>query len=463
MGCSASKSTDALPVDVRTVQFADDDNGPTESQSRRKPGPGKTKSAKPATKNRGWKLARKRFKDLGPAIEHHRRITCLDQQVDVLASLLEPQQATTIERARATHARLLRLQTEAQRMHLIARSRHFWSRGESGWRESTRFDWKVGWLEKKPSTGRTLSSAWRRRFIVLQADRISWYKSDDGVVQGELILTEQTTIQYYVVQASSKAPASEVLTVVAGGKSDRQLTLRGDDLDGWGTAIGAAVGVICDLFHMGRTRHGLATGESMKFGCALAGHVHDDVLSVEYLSQRLVRLDAAIDGLCGEGSRSRSRSRSRPGILRRVTTGNMTKAARAARLQETAFSRAIELQDKMDRVKGRWDLRSYYTGGLGAEGPQAAQRYSGLVSAVSEVTQTVRRLEAMFEQRRSFSMRCSCEGCLGYLNTQWKCGMCDWVTCSKCLTPAGKSKAECGRHRCVATGTTGGGLVASGI
>ena len=77
--------------------------------------------------------------------------------------------------------------------------------------------------------------------------------------------------------------------------------------------------------------------------------------------------------------------------------------------------------------------------------------------------ETVKRLEAMFEQRRSFSMRCSREGCTGYLNTQWKCALCNWVTCSSCLTPAGKSKAECGRHRCAATGAAGGGLVASGI
>lgn len=40
--------------------------------------------------------------------------------------------------------------------------------------------------------------------------------------------------------------------------------------------------------------------------------------------------------------------------------------------------------------------------------------------------------------KTQFHRRCGDENCLGYLSTQWKCGLCDCWTCNKCLKFVGK-------------------------
>jgi len=37
------------------------------------------------------------------------------------------------------------------------------------------------------------------------------------------------------------------------------------------------------------------------------------------------------------------------------------------------------------------------------------------------------------ESKREFKQKCPKEGCLGFLSTQWKCGLCETNVCSKCL------------------------------
>lgn len=37
------------------------------------------------------------------------------------------------------------------------------------------------------------------------------------------------------------------------------------------------------------------------------------------------------------------------------------------------------------------------------------------------------------ESKREFKQKCPKEGCLGFLSTQWKCGLCETKVCSKCL------------------------------
>lgn len=50
------------------------------------------------------------------------------------------------------------------------------------------------------------------------------------------------------------------------------------------------------------------------------------------------------------------------------------------------------------------------------------------------------------EEKRKFIRRCMRPNCTGFLSTAWKCGICDWYSCSKCLGVRGEhhdSPHEC--------------------
>jgi len=51
------------------------------------------------------------------------------------------------------------------------------------------------------------------------------------------------------------------------------------------------------------------------------------------------------------------------------------------------------------------------------------------------------------EERKKFIRRCMRAGCNGFLSTAWKCGMCEWYSCSKCF--AAKGQAHDVAHECV--------------
>lgn len=42
------------------------------------------------------------------------------------------------------------------------------------------------------------------------------------------------------------------------------------------------------------------------------------------------------------------------------------------------------------------------------------------------------------EEKRKFIRRCMRTGCQGFLSTAWKCGICEWYSCSKCFAVKGK-------------------------
>lgn len=42
------------------------------------------------------------------------------------------------------------------------------------------------------------------------------------------------------------------------------------------------------------------------------------------------------------------------------------------------------------------------------------------------------------EEKRKFIRRCMRTGCQGFLSTAWKCGICEWYSCSKCFTVKGQ-------------------------
>ena len=51
------------------------------------------------------------------------------------------------------------------------------------------------------------------------------------------------------------------------------------------------------------------------------------------------------------------------------------------------------------------------------------------------------------EERKKFIRRCMRAGCNGFLSTAWKCGMCEWYSCSKCF--AAKGQAHDVAHECI--------------
>lgn len=50
------------------------------------------------------------------------------------------------------------------------------------------------------------------------------------------------------------------------------------------------------------------------------------------------------------------------------------------------------------------------------------------------------------EEKKKFIRRCTRDNCQGFLSTAWKCGICDYYSCSKCLNP--KSKERDDPHEC---------------
>ena len=50
------------------------------------------------------------------------------------------------------------------------------------------------------------------------------------------------------------------------------------------------------------------------------------------------------------------------------------------------------------------------------------------------------------EEKKKFIRRCTRDGCQGFLSTAWKCGICEWYSCSKCFIP--KAKEHNAPHEC---------------
>jgi hypothetical protein len=50
------------------------------------------------------------------------------------------------------------------------------------------------------------------------------------------------------------------------------------------------------------------------------------------------------------------------------------------------------------------------------------------------------------EEKKKFVRRCTRDGCQGFLSTAWKCGLCEWYSCSKCF--AVKGQAHDVAHEC---------------
>ncbi len=55
-------------------------------------------------------------------------------------------------------------------------------------------------------------------------------------------------------------------------------------------------------------------------------------------------------------------------------------------------------------------------------------------------------VEEKEEEKKKFVRRCTRDGCKGFLSTAWKCGICEWYSCSKCFVV--KGKAHDAEHEC---------------
>ena len=89
---------------------------------------------------------------------------------------------------------------------------------------------REGFLEKRP-VSKSLSTAWKRRWITLTASRITWSDSLGGKAQSSLPLGPSAT--------AVLKPGGTELEVI--GTDRRKLVLRGNDLDGWHASITALV------------------------------------------------------------------------------------------------------------------------------------------------------------------------------------------------------------------------------
>lgn len=100
--------------------------------------------------------------------------------------------------------------------------------------------------------------------------------------------------------------------------------------------------------------------------------------------------------------------------------------------------RLIALQEYMDQmeelqVRIREEKRLLYD-----------IRYSTIVGAAGAGT-TVND-DKKEEEKKKFVRRCTRDGCQGFLSTAWKCGLCEWHSCSKCF--AVKGHAHDVAHEC---------------
>jgi hypothetical protein len=293
MGCSTSKrGLDVEAVEVRVETPKKEGGAGNPFGSAGNPFDNAGKSAAPAKKRCGEALwARVRAwhrQELPPLLALHVGLTRTEKQVSVLCSLLSPTEAEStaasvgerVEAMRNKLARLQRLEQQASELHFTSRARHFWQRNEKGWRDSTRFDWRAAWVEKKPVTGGSvlstrrpsIGSAWRRRFLVLQPDRIAWHKAEEeryGKPKGELVLTPTTVARV--------DGATETVTIVVrtAGKGTRQLTLKGEGLVAWAQAITAAVGILSEPKSHADASSSSRRAASSSSGRGGGSHKHD--------------------------------------------------------------------------------------------------------------------------------------------------------------------------------------------
>ena len=95
-----------------------------------------------------------------------------------------------------------------------------------------------------------------------------------------------------------------------------------------------------------------------------------------------------------------------------------------------------EYMDQMEELQVRireekrllYDIRYAYLAGAGA------------------VTGTAGDDDKKEEEKKKFVRRCTRDGCQGFLSTAWKCGLCEWHSCSKCFEV--KGHAHDAPHEC---------------
>ena len=94
--------------------------------------------------------------------------------------------------------------------------------------------------------------------------------------------------------------------------------------------------------------------------------------------------------------------------------------------------RMIKLQELMDHAD---ELREYMRQ---EKHLLYAMRWPAAADGVEE--------EKKEEEKKKFVRRCTRDGCQGFLSTAWKCGICEWHSCSKCF--AVKGLAHNVEHEC---------------
>lgn len=120
----------------------------------------------------------------------------------------------------------------------------------------------------------------------------------------------------------------------------------------------------------------------------------------------------------------------------------------------TAFkARRVEVMREYNQVYGE-----YY--GAGQQTPTRMTRLNQLLDESNELLERVREKKDLIyairwpprardevvveddkkeEEKKKFVRRCTRDGCQGFLSTAWKCGLCEWYSCSHCFVVKGQT------------------------
>ena len=94
---------------------------------------------------------------------------------------------------------------------------------------------------------------------------------------------------------------------------------------------------------------------------------------------------------------------------------------------------------------------AYYTG-TGVRDPAKLQEMNLMMHRIEEMHERIREKKDLHlairwapqqeekkeeEEKKKFIRRCTRDGCQGFLSTAWKCGMCEWYSCSRCFAIKG--------------------------
>lgn len=107
--------------------------------------------------------------------------------------------------------------------------------------------------------------------------------------------------------------------------------------------------------------------------------------------------------------------------------------------KEEVKHKKVEMRARSDEIQARIVEKS-------EEIRERKEFWINIIHARDEEQTQAKEEEDKESERRRFIRRCTREDCKGFLSQAWKCGMCEWYSCSKCF--AVKGKEHDAEHEC---------------